>query len=155
MEKKNNTFQAIDLLIGHEELVGSLYGVYAEKFPDLTDFWKKIASDERGHAGMLKGLRTRIAGGVVAFNRDKFPAQAIILSIEYVEKLIGAAKNTDVPLLGALNTALDIEDGFIEKEYYKVVEGDSEEISELFTRIAGEERRHRDEIKGRLAQLSQ
>jgi rubrerythrin len=68
--------------------------------------------------------------------------------------LIEEAISRGRPLLGALQAALDIEQGLIEMEYYKVLAGDTDEVAAMFNRLAQDEKRHRMLVQEKLVSLT-
>lgn len=149
----DDRYKVIELLMAHELKIAELYDIYSGNFPELGSFWKKIASEEKGHARMLKGLLFKVKNGEVVFRRDKFPSPAVRASLEHLDQLIGESAGTGGLLVGALESAMDIEQGLIEMEYYKVVEGDTEEVVYILNKLDGDEKRHRMQVQEKLAGL--
>jgi hypothetical protein len=135
----------IELLILNEQLVGSLYSIYAEKFPEEKDFWLKIASEESTHAELLEKVEIAMQEAPSLFKAGRFNIPDIELSISFVKDLIKKSEN--FTLLNALFMARDIENSIIEKYFFKVIADDSYFIQSTFARIEQETKKHRDKIQ--------
>jgi hypothetical protein len=136
----------IDLLALHEELVGKLYAAYADRFPELDEVWRRLASAERGHARLLDSLKAKMESGTLAFNPERFDMESIRAAILFAQEQILQA-----PALSSLITALaiakDIENGLLEKHYFRVADSDTPELKRIFMLLAIDTELHRNEIQ--------
>ncbi len=136
---------SIELLILNEQLVGSLYSIYAEKFPEEKQFWLSLAAEESTHAELLEGVRD-IAEEIPNFlKQDRFSISDIELSISFIKDLIKKAEN--FTLLNALFMARDLENSVIEKYFFKIMSADSHFVQSTFSRIEQDTKRHREKIQ--------
>jgi len=143
------------LLTEHEELISQLYRTFADEFSGLAGFWNSIAEEELVHASLLKSLRESIHDGDAHFSKGSFPLESIKFSIVSVRKTINEVKSGQVPLLiTALALAKDYENSLIEKDYFKVVEGDSAEVKATLLRLVEDGKKHRAKIEQKLAELA-
>ena len=81
----------IEESIKAESNASELYALFANIFPEDTDFWNTLAIEERNHAALITSIQT------IASFENSFPKQ--ILS-ENLESLIGFNKT----VLSAINT---------------------------------------------------
>ena len=146
MEEQRNEIKILNALVGHETLLGKLYNVYAQFFIEQKEFWVKIAEDENQHAETLGRLQARVLEGTATFNTERFKPEALMLSAEFIQRQLALAQEGKVSLPQALSTALDLENSLLEKVYYEVINANTEEVKDMLTAIAEEEKNHRDLI---------
>lgn len=129
MNKKKNISDAqrelIETLANNELLVGSLYKIYADKFPKFKHFWEKLITDEKNHGTWLKTLLSDVDKGKLLINEDRFNAETIMSFTKYVKDLKDIALKEDFTVINALSYARDIESALIERGFFKVYETDS------------------------------
>ena len=125
MNAPDTTSQAVDLLGEHERLIGRLYGVYADKFPEEREFWLSLSQEEAQHANWIESLRSRIEDDPASLIVDRFPTVAIQHSVGYVNKLIDQASRPGLTRVKALSAAVDIERALLENKYFDVFASDS------------------------------
>jgi hypothetical protein len=143
---------SLELLILNEQLVGSLYNIYAEKFPEERHFWLEIAEEEGTHAQLLEGVREISREIPSVIKADRFSPADIELSIAFVKDLIKKAEG--FTLLNALFMARDIENSLIEKYFFKVLSADSHFVQATFSRIEQETKNHREKIQNLLSKYT-
>jgi hypothetical protein len=132
----------IDLMKKFELVVGDLYNVFAEKFPESSDFWNKLFKEEQTHAYWLETLSLHSSSGKIYFNEGRFNLAPINESIEHVSGIIEKAKRGEMTLLEALAAANDTEQGMIERKYFEVFEGDSAEFKKTLFQLRKETMEH-------------
>lgn len=132
----------IDLMKKFELVVGDLYKVFAEKFPDSSDFWNRLFEEEQKHAYWLETLSLHSSSGKVYFNEGRFNIAPINESIENVNAITEKAKMGNMSLLEALAAANDTEQGMIERKHFEVFEGDSAEFKKTLFQLKKETMDH-------------
>lgn len=137
--------QSIELLIENEELVSKLYAIYAEKFPEEKEFWRRKAAEEDAHAELLKGVRPIVQEPPSFSKEERFSVEAIELSIAFVKDLIQKSKSSS--LINALSMARDIEHSLIERNFFKVMPSDSILLKNAFVKLEQDTKKHREEIQ--------
>jgi rubrerythrin len=142
-EKQKKT---IEMLAGHERAIGRLYKVYAEKFPYYEDFWLAFSGEETQHANWINELQSKIEEGSIHFNQDRFQIPAIQHSLNYAQKMLAKAQESDLDLISALSTASSIEDALIENRFFEIFEADSAQLKETLRRLAEATEDHRRRI---------
>ena len=142
-EKQTNT---IEMLADHELAIGRLYKTYAEKFPYYKDFWLALSAEETQHANWINELQSKIEQGSIRFNPDRFQIPAIQHSLNYAQKMLARAQESDIDLISALSTASSIEDALIENRFFEIFEADSAQLKETLRRLAQATEDHRRRI---------
>ena len=145
--------EVLRLLGEHEQLISQLYNAYADNFIEHSGFWCSIAKEEVMHAEMLRTLRGNIREGDAHFSKNSFPLKGIMFSMESVKKAIADARSGNVTPIAALALAKDYENSLIEKDYFKVVEADSDEVKETMLKLVEDGKRHRAKVETLLAKV--
>lgn len=143
----------LEMLARHEEAVGELYHAYQERFPEYSEFWHRLAEEERGHAGWIRRLLDLADRNEITFDEDRFNLKAIESSIEYIEHWRDEARNRPMEIINALAIALDIENALIEKGYYRVFESDNIELRVVFDGLVEASKKHRQRIIDLMTQV--
>jgi rubrerythrin len=126
----------------HELVIGQLYRVYARRFPVYADFWQKLAQEENKHAACLNSLRTQMQDDPDIVIRERFSTDAIEFSIRYIKQLIERAMQTDFNLVNAFSLAMKLEEALLEKKFFEVLTGDTEEVRSVLEFLAEETQHH-------------
>ena len=125
MNTQDVTIQVLDLLEEHERIIGRLYAVYAERFPQERTFWQGLSREENKHAECIASLRPKIENDPNSLIVTRFPMAAIEHSIGYINKLIEQAQHPSLTRTKALSAAMDIETALLENKYFEVFASDS------------------------------
>ena len=75
-------------LIDQEYSLSRLYGLFAEQFPGMTDFWIKLSREEKRHAQLIEKLREAEKKGIVMFDEGKVKTYTLNTFLERLEKII-------------------------------------------------------------------
>jgi rubrerythrin len=138
MSSQADQTQTIGLLAAHEAAMGELYRLYAAKLPDSAGLFQSLATAERDHARSLADFADGVTKGLVHIDSQRFTAEAILNSLDYIKERLAEANSSPVTLIQALSVAHDLEAGLIESRYYQVADGDSAELKNLLQRLARE-----------------
>lgn len=139
--------EVLDLLMAHEDALHELYSVYASQADQLSDFWSRLAAEESQHAASIRALSRKVEQGQVTFTPGRFSAPALRSSLEHAQGQVARAKQGPVPLGEALSTALDLENGLIERKFYEVFEGDDPGLANVLRRLAADTEDHRARVQ--------
>jgi hypothetical protein len=126
----------------HERALAALYQTYSQRFENDALFWSHLAQEEYKHAACLGSLRNQLSEDSDMVIVERFATDAINTSIEYVNGLIDRAGQPEFSLLNALSLALKLEEALIEKGFFEVLSGDSQEIREVLTLLENETQGH-------------
>ena len=138
---------AIEMLAIHEEAIGGLYRAYAKLFPDRESFWSGLAGEEAEHAKWIRDLASKAEAGSLLLNRKRFRSEAIRTSLDYIRDLTAQASDQNIELTDALSTALDIEKALIERKYFEILQGDSEEVKRILEALTRSTKAHIERVQ--------
>ena len=118
-----------------EESVGRLYEAYAALFPDYRQFWSGLVDEEKQHAVWVRELCSLVEKGTAKFNENRFNIFAIQTYINYLKEELDKASGRK--LVNALSIALYVEESMMEKKYFEIINGDSEELKQTLRKLTG------------------
>ena len=151
MSRKKDGMQAIEGLVQIEETLFGVYGLFAERFPAHRDMWSRMAEEEEGHAKWIRDLYGKVEQGSVRLGEDPFRVEGIQTFLDYANERLEEAQTAKLPFLHALDMALDLESGLLEREFYKIFEADSEALEQAFEDMQQQIRDHTERIRKVLA----
>jgi rubrerythrin len=133
----------LDLLAEHELALERLYEVYAEKLPAWSRFWLELATEESEHEQMIRSLKDKLEQGSISCRPGRFSVEALKNSLDYLRGELARARALPIELSEALSTARDVEDALIERHFFDVFDGDSEELAKTLRVLAARTSAHR------------
>lgn len=151
MSRKKDGMQAIEGLVQIEETLCGIYRVFAERFPAHRDMWSGMAEEEKGHAKWIRDLYEKVEQGSVRLGEDHFRTEGIQPFLDYANERLEEARAAKLPFLHALDIALDLESGLLEREFFKIFEADSEALKQAFEDMQRQIRDHTERIRKALA----
>jgi hypothetical protein len=135
-----------DVLLGaladHERAISRLYRAYSSRFNDHAELWVGLAEEELKHAACLNKLRTLLQEDTGIVVVERFSVDAIQFSINYIDGLIERASQPDFTFISALSLAITLEEALLEKNFFEVFSGDSQDVREALGFLAKETERH-------------
>ena len=135
------------MLAEHEEAMGGLYRLFAERFDGQRDFWSKLADEEREHAEWIRRLCVRVREGLGCVRPDKFDSASARKSLGLIDKLKERASQPEFSASDALCAALKMEKMLLEAEYFDVFEGTAAEVTQVQYCLSEAIKDHRDRIE--------
>ena len=151
MNRKKDGMQAIEGLVQIEETLFGIYRLFAERFPAHREMWSGMAEEERGHAKWIRDLYGKVEQGSVRLGEDHFRVEGIQTFLDYANERLEEAQTAKLPFLHALDMALDLESGLLEREFYKIFEADSEALEQAFEDMQQQIRDHTERLRKALA----
>ena len=143
----------VTMLALQEEAVAALYSVFAVKLPDMREFWNKIVGQEKLHARILHAITKLIEQGEAYLDEHKFNITAIQTNVNYIQKCSHDASAKGITDIKALSIALDIENGLMEKEYFRVIKSDDLKIQRDLKAVEDQTEQHRADLKKMLNEI--
>jgi rubrerythrin len=138
----NKTLEAIEGLAENEDLISSLYRMFADRFPDYRDFWGKMAEEETQHASMIRSVVPEVKEGTVRFKTEGIDETSIAMFQDYLKFSLARVQDQDILLKDAFETALAIEHDLIERSFFDLFEADTSELALIFEGLASSAREH-------------
>ena len=139
----------LELMAENEEAVARLYQAYAERFPRHRDFWHELVNEEIHHLRLIQHLPASNDLSV-KIDENRFDLNIFQVSLDYLEKKLIEAVNRKISIKDALSTALDIETGMLERGYFEVFVGDSQEFKKTLQALAAATEKHTNKIRKEL-----
>ena len=152
MNRKKVGMQAIEGLVQIEETLFGIYRMFAERFPAHRDMWSRMAEEEEGHAKWIRDLYGKVEQGSVRLGEDHFRVEGIQIFLDYANERLEEAQAAKLPFLHALDMALDLESGLLEREFFRIFEADSEDMKQAFEGMQRQIQDHTQRIRKVLAQ---
>lgn len=126
-----NEASVIQKMIELEETVGRLYEIYHDLFPAQKGFWDRLAAEEKTHAEWISKFLLTSKHGTISLQPNRFKIEPIQMTLDSLAKQIKKAREGKVTLLEALSFAFNFENGLVEKEFFKIVDADSDALKKL------------------------
>jgi len=142
----------MQMLAANEEAVGRIYEAYANKFPEHEQFWFGLAMEEADHSNWIFELLHKVSKGSASIYEDRFHTEDIQRFQDYLEEQLDIVRQEKISFVDALLTALDIEESLVERRFFHVFEGDSEETRSVLEYLASATENHIKIIKRQLEQ---
>ena len=142
----------IELLAQNEELIAELYIAYSEKFPDYRNFWSEIAEEEKKHSRWMRSLQA-YTDDILSFDEGRIKPELMQISLTYLENKLKQAETEKMTIADALTIALELETNMIERNYFKLFSGDSDEVKSIFQNLESDTQQHTNRVRNTLVSL--
>jgi len=134
--------EAIELLAENEMVISRIYKVFSERFPEYHDFWETMAEEEIQHADLIRSVVPEVKEGAVRFKAQGLDETSVGMFRDYLKFSLARAREQDIPLEDAFETALAIEHDLIERSFFDLFEADTRELMLVFEGLASSTREH-------------
>ncbi len=142
--------RVVEALADHEDALGDLYDAYGVVFGSQVAFWQGLSAEEYGHGSLMRDLagpaRVRDHELAVFVDSGRFPLVELRAATHDVRDQIELAARGTVSLVQALQTALGFEDEMIERDAYRVFDGDADAVAAVLDHLRVSSERHRDRL---------
>lgn len=142
-DKSKDIISKMEML---ERDIGHLYKIFASIFPSSYSFWIQLYQEEEEHARLLGELEKQSQYGKIFFDDTRFSLNAIQTTIRYVMQKISEANNNIITEQDALNIAWDIENGLLEKNFFKNFKTDDNYLTDILKKIISDTEKHRNRV---------
>lgn len=115
----------VRLFIDQDRKRAELYSLFAGQFPELREFWGKMAVEERSQAEYLEMLIRKMDAGDVSFVESRTKTYTLRSFIDFLDGIIGKAVKKRMTVPGALSISLDIERSNIGTKVFDHFKGNS------------------------------
>ena len=146
----NNEKSIVELFEENELKISQLYALYSDKFPDQKEFWENISEEEIIHAQEISKMLSEIKD---CFVENKFSRGVIKYVSDFVEKQIEIAKDGNLSLADAFNSALRIEQSILEKKCFEMFIPTTVTIKEVLERLNRDTDRHARLLRAELKKI--
>lgn len=150
-QKNQENFDVLELMMNYELILKDLYFLFSQKIPTEKDFWKKLSEEENKHAYWLEVLGMNMKKENISLNEDnRFNLALIKTSLDHVREATEDFNGMEVSLFDALSFASDVENSMIEKKFFEVFYGQSEEFDRVMKLLKEETIKHGKRIQDKL-----
>ncbi len=139
----------IGLFYKQKEMLASLYGRFARKFPEQAPFWRELAEEKIFQAGWLENLYAAEQQHVVLFDEGRVKTYTLETSIDGIRILIDKVESDTIDVNCALVYTADLERSLIEKESFTYFKGLNERANSALKLL----KRHTDSHLLRVEQM--
>ena len=153
MPLTDEQLQTIEALAQNEDAIGDLYKAYSEILHDHNHFFARMVDEERGHAIWLRRLSATVDNKDLNFNKERFNREIIERSISHVRNMEKEAREKGIDLMTAVTNSAVVENALLEKKFFEVFDGDSEEVKRIMINLARASADHRDHVRKFLEDL--
>ena len=153
MDGSGKQCNIVSLLARHEEAIGGLYRVFADKYEGYGQFWSELAAEEDQHAEWIGRLNKRIQDGAGTVREEMFDGETIEKSLAHINELMDKVKSDEFSFREALAEAIKIEESILEKKYYEIFEGNIAEIKQVQYCLEDATREHRERVRKALSEI--
>lgn len=137
----------LDLLIQFEHSMNGMYVAFAASLPKHSDLWKQMSSEELMHAKWLSVLKGWMQDGRVQLRPGIVSTDDVA---EYAEEMDEYARQAAAGEMGEANAfaaAYKMETTIVEKRFYDVIQGTTDEVIQLIDKLSTEAQRHCDRVR--------
>ena len=137
-----DSLEAIEWLAENEILISRIYRVFSKRFPGHHDFWEKMVEEETEHADRIRSVVPAVKEGTVRFKAQCLDETSFGMFRDYLKYSLAHAREQDIRLRDALETALAIEHDLIERCFFDLFEAGTEESKLILQGLASSTREH-------------
>lgn len=141
------------LLAEHETAVASVYEVLANLLKDSASFWRGLAEEELDHRRLIEAIDEKFHDGEWAFKRPTVITKGIAEAIEWLEAKSRDVESNGISMRDALQAALEIEVGMIERKFFEVIAADTPEMKKVVSTLAAYTEDHAKRLQAEAARL--
>lgn len=127
--------QSIALLLKIFGMLGDLYVLFAELFPEDAEIWQELASNEHKHLDWLGQLLLSAEKGLVIFSEGKIKTYTLEAFLAYLTGIMTQAENGEMSLAQAKTLACDLENSLIIRRVFDHFDAPSPAIKAIITRM--------------------
>jgi rubrerythrin len=136
----------LDLLEEQEEMVGKLYELYAERFPERRDFWQKLAKDERNHAKWIRMLRTEVEQGSMTIDPRHLKLEELGKFTKLLKENLARADAAPLREAQVFQIAAQIEAVLLEEPFKKVFLSRDRKAAKILENLIVQTKGHADAV---------
>jgi rubrerythrin len=141
----------LDLFEQNELNVSRLYKLYSKIDEKYQKFWEKLAQEEIQHA---LEIRESYQGQEDIFQENKFSRGIIKYVADFVQESVDRAKKDKLSQTEALETALRIEQSFLEKKCFEIFIPSHQKVKKVLEKLNQETEEHVERLRNKLEKLT-
>ena len=111
-----------------------------------------MAEEETQHAGMIRSVVPEVKEGTLRLKTERVDKTSIDMFRDYLKFSLARAREQEVSLKDAFETALAIEHDLIERSFFDLFEADMSELALIFEGLMSSTREHHSRLVRTLEQ---
>ena len=136
MDLTDDQKELVALFVKQEFLIGSLYKLYAKRYPEYRGFWTEMAVEESQHAALIRRITEGDSTNKIKFSEGELRSSILVSSIKFIEGIITEFRNNkQFPIAQAVGIALQLEKGLCEGKVFQHFEGDSDDVRKVMNSL--------------------
>jgi type II secretory ATPase GspE/PulE/Tfp pilus assembly ATPase PilB-like protein len=136
-----------EILVDQETLIGNLYRSYAGKFPNLREFWERLADDEKGHAQVMEKVRFALLDGKVRVAGPSLDLRLVEEQYEMLRSLLRGRYADPGTSDKALQFALTLEQSLLESKIFESLQSAAPEIQQILAAVGNKTNSHYTQVR--------
>lgn len=140
----------LDLFEQNELNISRLYKIYAKIDIKYKNFWEQLAREEIQHA---LEIRESYKGKEDIFQENNFSRGIIKYVADFVQESVEKAKKDKLNQTEALETALRIEQSFLEKKCFEIFISSNKKVQQVLEKLNQETEEHADRLRQKLEKI--
>ncbi|MFO7890591.1 MAG: hypothetical protein R6V04_09660 [bacterium] len=143
--------ELLDALEKNELLLGRLYQVCAEQWPEDKEFWTTTEQDEYSHAQYINEMKELLQDNPAEYKiGHSFNKTAAETTRKWVKDITEKVKNGEISKIKILNIAKDLEQSLLESKFHELLNSSNVEYNTLANKITTETRQHLEKVKDKI-----
>lgn len=140
-------------LMRHEDAMGQLYALFAEKLPSDEAFWSRLSKEETGHSGVLHRLGEWAATQNLPLDLSRVDLVELHTSLTFMADCERCFASREASVEEALLIARFLELSILENEFLDVAENAPTELKRDFDALRRHTEEHLRRIDERIEQV--
>ncbi len=142
------TEKILTLLETNETLLEKFYSLCRAHFPEKKDFFEHLMKDENNHAQWVRMMRAKIMKDGISL-RESIWTNSLAKFFEKSTNAISDLVSKKMDLTKALFSAVELEKGMLEKDYFEsmIPHLKSEETKDFLIRLSNATKIHLKEVE--------
>lgn len=151
VENDSSGWDTLILMRKYELILKDLYTLFSQENPVEKYFWKKLAQEEEKHAYWFEVLAMNVDNKNICFNKSgAFNIPLMQESFNHIKEAMADFKTSPPSLFDALSFASDIENSLIERKFFEIFDGQSDELDKVMKLLEEETTEHSKRIDEKL-----
>lgn len=137
----------MNTLTAHELAMEEMYRVFEEKVQGDTKLWSRLATEENGHAALIKAMLEAAEEGAVLIPAERIPTSALKVVLESLRSNVRVWRRHGLKRKEAFAYAIDQEISIIENCLTLPFEFEDRRLFETCQQMADASRAHAEQLR--------
>ncbi|AQX73559.1 hypothetical protein [Dehalococcoides mccartyi] len=145
----------IQLMAKNETMIGQLYRLYANRFPEEKTFFLGIASEEDNHHAWIENISKQATELQSALKLDTFTPSAVKAYQNYLMQEMQPERIHQLNLHQALSISLYIEKSLLEKHFLEIFKNGDPKLEYVTNSLVTATLEHAQRVQAKLNEITQ